>query len=47
MDISRLYTGDDGQTHIESMSLETHPELGALQRAEGIQFRSTPPGNFI
>jgi quercetin dioxygenase-like cupin family protein len=47
VDISRLYTGDDGQTHIERMNLETHPELGTLQRAEGIQFRSTPPGNFI
>ena len=47
MEISRLYSGLDGQTHIEHMDLETHPELGTLQRAVGIQFRSTPPGNFI
>jgi quercetin dioxygenase-like cupin family protein len=47
MEISRLYTGSDGQTHIEQLSLESHPELATLQRAEGIQFRSTPAGNFI
>ena len=47
MDISRLYTGEDGKTHIERMNLETHPELGTLQRAEGIQFRSTPAGHFM
>jgi hypothetical protein len=47
MDISRLYTGSDGQTHIETMSLDTHPELSTLQKAVGIQFRSTPAGNFI
>jgi quercetin dioxygenase-like cupin family protein len=47
MQIARLYTGDDGQTHIEWISLETHPELGELQKAEGIQFRSRPPGDFL
>jgi hypothetical protein len=47
MNISRLYTGADGQTHIEWMDLESHPELAKLQKAEGIQFRSTPSGNFI
>jgi hypothetical protein len=47
MDIARLYSGEDGQTHIEFMNLETHPELGTLQKAEGIQFRSAPPGHFM
>lgn len=47
MDISRLYTGADGQTHIEALSLETHPQLGSLQRAKGIQFRSAQPGTFL
>jgi quercetin dioxygenase-like cupin family protein len=47
MDCSRLYSGPDGQTHVEKMDLESHPELGTLQKAIGIQFRSTPPGNFI
>src|SRR5215469_17713576 len=47
MEISRLYTASDGKTHIELMTLETHPELAQLQKAEGIQFRSTPAGNFL
>lgn len=47
MNISRLYSGDDGQTHLEWMSFETHPELETLQKAEGIQFRSTEPGTFL
>ena len=32
---------------MEWMDLESHPELATLQKAEGIQFRSTPPGHFI
>jgi quercetin dioxygenase-like cupin family protein len=47
MDISRLFTGSDGQTHIEQMSLENHPELGTMQKAEGIQFRVMPAGTFM
>jgi hypothetical protein len=47
MEISRLYSGSDGQTHIEHMDLESHPELAQLQKAVGIQFRSTPAGNFM
>jgi quercetin dioxygenase-like cupin family protein len=46
MQISRLYTGSDGQTHVESMTLESHPELAALQNAVGIVFRSAAPGTF-
>src|SRR5262245_13389376 len=29
--ITRLYSGDDGQTHMEEMNLDTHPELAAMQ----------------
>jgi quercetin dioxygenase-like cupin family protein len=47
MKISRLYTGDDGQTHIEWQTLETHPHLATLQKAEGIVFRSTEAGHFM
>ena len=47
MDISRLYTGPDCQTHLEWMDLDTHPELATLQQAVGIQFRATEPGHFI
>ncbi len=46
MQIARLYSGDDGESHIEFIDLESHPELGTMQSAVGIQFRSRPPGNF-
>ena len=39
----RLYTGKDGQTHIEELDLATHPELTTLQNAKGIVFRTTKP----
>ena len=42
----RLYTGKDGQTHIEEQDLATHPELTTLQAAKGIVFRMTKPGYF-
>ena len=47
MDITRLYTGDDGETHIEEMSIDSHPELAKLQAAAGIVFRSAEPGNLL
>ncbi len=47
MHITRLYTGDDNQTHIEWITVEDHPELAELQPATGIAFRVTPPGHFI
>ncbi len=47
MDITRLYSGGDGETHIEEMTLESHPELAELQAASGIVFRSAEPGNFL
>ena len=47
MEITRLYTGADGETHIEVMTIDSHPVLGAMQDATGIQFRSAPPGHFV
>jgi quercetin dioxygenase-like cupin family protein len=46
MGITRLYTGADGQTHIEELDLASHPELTTLQAAKGIVFRTTQPGYF-
>ena len=46
MGITRLYTGDDGQSHIEELDLESHPELTTLHDAKGIVFRATAPGHF-
>ena len=47
MKISRLYSGPDGQTHIEWMALETHPQLATPQGATTIVFRRTEAGHFM
>ena len=46
MAISRLYSGQDGQTHIEELDLASHPELTTLMATKGIVFRSAEPGRF-
>jgi hypothetical protein len=43
----RLYTGRDGQSHIEAIDLSKHPEWTKGQQATTITFRETPVGNFI
>jgi len=47
MSIVRLYTGDDGQTHLEEMSPESHPELAEIQSTAGIIFRTYESGHFM
>jgi hypothetical protein len=46
MKFIRLYTGDDGTTHLEEQTLESHPALTQLQATKGVEFRSSPPGRF-
>ena len=46
MAIMRLYTGDDGQTHLEELDPASHPDLTAMTAATGIQFRVSEPGRF-
>ncbi|MCI0795057.1 MAG: hypothetical protein J4O03_16460 [Chloroflexi bacterium] len=46
MSISRLYTGDDGQSHLEELDLASHPELTTLHTATGVSFRETLAGTF-
>ena len=46
MAIIRLYTGDDGQTHMEELDPASHPSLTTMQRTDGIQFRVTETGRF-
>ena len=46
MGIFRLYSGDDGESHMEELDLASHPELAALHSAKGVVFRSTPPGSL-
>ena len=46
MGIFRLYSGDDGESHMEELDLASHPALAALHSAKGVVFRSTPPGSL-
>ncbi len=46
MGIVRLYTGDDGQSHLEEINLESHPDFGAIQGTTGVVFRESPAGSF-
>jgi len=46
MAIYRLYTGDDGQSHIEELDLVSNTEMTSLQAARGIIFREAPSGRY-
>lgn len=46
MAIVRLYTGDDGETHVEELEMSSHPDLTTLHGATGISFRESEPGRF-
>ena len=39
----RLYSGDDGESHIEEIDPTTHPAWTTPHSAKGIVFRSSPP----
>ena len=47
MAIYRLYTGDDGQSHLEERTLESHPELNTPTPTTGIVFTRWPPRQYI
>lgn len=40
----RLFTGDDGQSHIEEIDPASHPDWTQLHGAQGIVFRASPRG---
>ena len=42
----RMYTGDDGNTHIEQINPADHPDWNQLHNAKGIVFRAHQPGFF-
>jgi hypothetical protein len=46
MGIYRLYTGDNGQSHIEKQHPNSHPDLTAPQATQPIFFRERPRGRF-
>jgi quercetin dioxygenase-like cupin family protein len=47
MGIYRLYSGEDGQSHIEAQDLASHPELTSPRAVTTITFQEWPPGRFI
>jgi len=51
MQVVRIYTGDDGESHFEELDLPfkkiTNAEITAMQSASGVQFRRTLAGDFI
>ncbi len=42
----RLYSGDDGESHIEVIDPSSHPAWTELHNAKGIVFRAFPSGFF-
>ena len=38
MAIFRLYTGDDGLSHMEELDMESHPELTTLHSSKAVVF---------
>ncbi len=46
MIITRIYTGDDGQSHMIDFDLADHPNPESLLSATSIVFRSHEPGRF-
>ena len=46
MAIYRLYSGDDGQSHMEELDLASHPDLTTLHASQGVVFRAAEPGRF-
>ncbi len=42
----RLYTGDDGQSHFETIDLAATPEWTTMRDTTGITFREDPAGKF-
>mgnify|MGYP001076604737 FL=1 len=46
MGIFRLYSGNDGESHLEEIDLADHPELTAQHNVSGVIFRESPTGRF-
>ena len=47
MGLYRLYTADDGQSHIDDLDLNSNEELKSPLAAKSIVFSTWPPGQFI
>jgi len=47
MSIFRMYTGTDGQSHLEEQTISAHSVLAEARSAVHIQFREVPAGTFM
>lgn len=47
MAVFRMYTGEDGHSHIEDQSLSSHPSLATEQSTSHIVFRELEAGAFM
>tara|TARA_B100000315_G_scaffold206598_1_gene200985 strand:+ start:489 stop:827 length:339 start_codon:yes stop_codon:yes gene_type:complete len=47
MGVYRLYTGQDGRSHIEELDPASRPGLASPQATTGIAFREWPAGHYI
>jgi quercetin dioxygenase-like cupin family protein len=47
MGIYRLYSGADGQSHLEELKIAAHPGLTEAIAVSTITFRQWEPGHFI
>ena len=46
MKIHRIYTGDDGQAHIDQIETEEFPNPASLTEISELRFRVQQPGQF-
>ena len=47
MSIYRMYTGSDGQSHLEEQTIAAHPILAEQRPTVHIQFREIAAGTFM
>jgi quercetin dioxygenase-like cupin family protein len=47
MGIFRMYTGSDGQSHLEEQTLSSHPTLAEPRAAAQIEFHEVPVGTSM
>ena len=51
MQVVRVYTGEDGESHLEELELPyekiADAEVTAMRAASGVQFRRAPSGTFL
>jgi hypothetical protein len=47
MGVYRLYTGADGESHVDELKPKDHPELWQFQAASGIRLQEFPAKQFL